>query len=125
MSSEPECRLDEYAEKIRAIGKRAISDVIEVGRLLTEAKEIAGHGHWLPWLRQNFGWSDETARKWMHAYEASLKFQSNWNLDQLQLRDLYLLTKATPKALDLIAEKVEHGESLPSAVQKHDAAKLH
>jgi hypothetical protein len=38
-----------------------IGDIIEIGRLLTEVKKIAGHGNWLPWLDREFGWSDSTA----------------------------------------------------------------
>ena len=63
------------AAAIRTIGKRAVCDLIEIGRLLTDAKLLAGRGNWLPWLDREFGWSDETARKWMNDYELSLKFQ--------------------------------------------------
>jgi|SRR5580704_7102861 hypothetical protein len=55
------------AAAIRTIGKRAVCDLIEIGRLLTDAKLLAGRGNWLPWLDREFGWSDETARKWMNA----------------------------------------------------------
>jgi hypothetical protein len=39
MSAELECprELDECANRIRAIGKRAVADIVEIGRLLTEA----------------------------------------------------------------------------------------
>lgn len=56
------------AAAIRTIGKRAVCDLIEIGRLLTDAKLLAGRGNWLPWLDREFGWSDETARKWMNVY---------------------------------------------------------
>jgi Protein of unknown function (DUF3102) len=38
------------AEHVAEIGKHAIEDVIEIGRRLTERKEIVGHGNWLSWL---------------------------------------------------------------------------
>jgi len=34
---------------------RPIRDIIEIGRRLTDAKAIAGHGNWLPWLEKEFG----------------------------------------------------------------------
>jgi Protein of unknown function (DUF3102) len=39
-------QLKEHANAIRSAGKRAIRDVIEVGRHLTEAKALVGHGGW-------------------------------------------------------------------------------
>ena len=42
--------LAEHAAVIRALGKRVVGDIIEIGRRLTEAKRLAGHGGWLPWL---------------------------------------------------------------------------
>src|SRR5262249_51951563 len=53
--------LIEHADAIRQLGKRVVSDVVEIGRRLTEAKEIAGHGNWLSWLEREFGWSPSTA----------------------------------------------------------------
>jgi Protein of unknown function (DUF3102) len=40
--------LAENAEEIRNLGKRAAGDVIEIGRRLTEMKELCGRGNWLP-----------------------------------------------------------------------------
>ena len=36
--------LAKLASEIRLRGKRVIADVIEIGRLLVEAKELVGHG---------------------------------------------------------------------------------
>jgi Protein of unknown function (DUF3102) len=65
--------LAENAKVIRALGKRAIADIIEIGRRLTESKEIAGHGGWLKWLDSEFGWTDRTALNFMQVYSLSLK----------------------------------------------------
>jgi hypothetical protein len=43
-----EIALAEHAAVIRALGKRVIGDVIEMGRRLSDAKKIACHGGWLP-----------------------------------------------------------------------------
>ena len=60
--------LAQNAEAIRALGKRVIDDIIEIGRLLTEAKQIAGHGNWLPWLEREFQWTDDTALNFMRVH---------------------------------------------------------
>ena len=65
----PQSRLAEHAEFIRKIGKRVIRDIIEIGRRLTEARALAGHDGWLPWLEREFGWSDDTALNYMRLYE--------------------------------------------------------
>jgi hypothetical protein len=62
-------RLSDHAAAIKKLGKRVAADVVEIGKRLTECKKLAGHGNWLPWLEREFGWSDETARKFMRAYE--------------------------------------------------------
>jgi len=38
--------------------------IIEIGRELIEAKKGVPHGRWLPWLEDEFGWSDRTARNY-------------------------------------------------------------
>ena len=56
------------AAAIRALGKRVVRDVIEIGLHLTEAKAACRHGEWLPWLEREFAWKEQTARNFMAAY---------------------------------------------------------
>jgi hypothetical protein len=51
------------AARIRALGRRVIADVIEIGRLLADCKDQCGHGNWLPWIKREFGWSADTAER--------------------------------------------------------------
>jgi hypothetical protein len=118
--------LVQHAEAIRVLGRRTAQDVIEIGRRLSEAKEIAGHGRWLPWLEREFGWSDETARKFMRAADVvGDKFQQSWDLP---VSALYLL--AAPSTPDDVREQVvaltESGEqlSLEQIKQMVDDAKV-
>jgi hypothetical protein len=46
---------------------RETADIIEIGRLLIEAKALVDYGEWLPWLRTNFALSERTARNYMTA----------------------------------------------------------
>jgi len=57
--------LAEHAVAIQALGKRALDDLIEIGRRLTECKRICGHGNWLPWLGREFGCSGSTALRYV------------------------------------------------------------
>src|SRR5262245_57268477 len=61
-------KLAERAEIIRTLGKRVITDIIEIGRQLTLAKDEVGHGHWADWLKQEFDWSEGTALNFMRVY---------------------------------------------------------
>jgi len=113
-----------HAEAIRALGKRVIGDAIEMGRHLTAAKELCGHGHWLPWLKREFGWSDKTAEQFMNVYRLRGKFEKFSNLD-LPISGLYLLARpSTPEAVrQEVIERVERGEKLSVAEVKDSIAK--
>jgi hypothetical protein len=103
--------LAEYATEIRHLGKRVKEDVIEIGRYLDQAKKHAGHGRWLTWIEVEFGWSDQTARRFIHIYELSRdsKFNNLLNSD-LPLSALYqLAAPKTPEAAR--AEITEHIEA--------------
>jgi hypothetical protein len=103
--------LIEHAEAIRNLGKRVIKDVIEIGRRLAAAKELCGHGNWLPWLDREFGWEETTARRFMSVYELAGK---SGNLQDLSLpvSAIYLLAApSTPdEARDEIIKRAEAGE---------------
>jgi hypothetical protein len=104
--------LAQHAHAIKAAGTRVISDVIEIGRHLTEAKKLCGHGEWLPWLEREFGWTDQTARNFMRVFDLS---NSKRVLDlDLPLSSLYLLAApSTPdEAKTEIIERAEKGEEL-------------
>jgi hypothetical protein len=44
--------------------------IIEIGRELIAAKAKVTHGQWLPWLEAEFGWSDQTAYRYMQVARA-------------------------------------------------------
>ena len=45
-------------------------NILEIGDRLIEAKEMLAHGEFLPWLRDNVGFSERTARNFMTAARA-------------------------------------------------------
>jgi hypothetical protein len=107
--TDDDIRLAEHAEVIRALGKRAVHDIIEIGRRLIEAKELAGHGGWLPWLEREFGWDERTAQRFISVGVKSDKL-SDLNVP---VSGLYLLAApSTPdEVIDAVAERGD-GERL-------------
>jgi hypothetical protein len=105
--------LEQHANAIHALGKRAVTDIIEIGRRLTVAKEIAGHGNFLAWLRREFGWEIRTAQTFMSVYEAVAKNAKFAHLD-VPVSSLYLLAAPStpPKVVEAVAERAEAGEKL-------------
>jgi hypothetical protein len=99
-------------EVIRALGKRVIANVIEIGRRLSESKQLCGHGNWLPWLEREFGWTDDTALNHMRC--ADLAESRNFRDLSLPVSGLYLLAApSTPEeARQQVIERAESGERL-------------
>lgn len=55
-----------HADKAKSLAIDAITEAQNCGRLLTKAKEIAGHGQWLTWLTANCpDIGERTAQKYM------------------------------------------------------------
>jgi hypothetical protein len=105
--------LAEHADAIRKLGKRVVRDVIEIGRRLTEAKALAGRGGWLPWLEDEFSWTDDTALNYMRVYELSKS--RNFRDLSLPVSALYLLAApSTPEmARGEVIARAEAGEAVP------------
>src|SRR5262245_43445915 len=93
--------LCEHANAIRKLRKRTIQSIIEIGRRLTAAKKVVGHGRWLPWLQQEFGWSDRTAKNFLNIFEmAELGKMEKFSTLNIPVSSLYLLAApGTPSEL--------------------------
>jgi Protein of unknown function (DUF3102) len=107
--------LAEHVAAIRQRGKRMISDAIEIGRRLKLCKEIVGHGRWLPWLDEQFGWTDRTALNFIRVHTLATKSEkfSDLALDDLAvpLSSMYdLAAPQTPsEAVAEILERARKG----------------
>src|SRR5262249_30602780 len=91
--------LAEHAAEIQRMGQRArqraVEDMVEIGRHLAQAQEHVGYGHrgaYLAWIETEFGWSDQTARRFIHIYNLSRdpKFNNLLN-SELPISGLYQL----------------------------------
>jgi hypothetical protein len=109
-----------HAAVIRALGTRVVGDVIEIGRRLADCRDNhCKHGEWLPWIEREFGWSDQTARNFIHVFELSLtEFKTILNLaEPIDIRDIYLLAApSTPdEARTAVIDLAANGEHLTHA----------
>ncbi len=57
--------ITKLVSRIRAMHKRHLEAVYEIGADLLRAKELLGHGNFLPWLQTEFRWSERTANNYM------------------------------------------------------------
>lgn len=100
--------------EIRAFQKRTAESIIQIGLRLEEVKEAVGHGQFLNWLEIEFGWSDQTARRYIHV---AIKFNNLLNLDHYATSAMYLLAApSTPDAvLDRAQEMTVEGQYISHA----------
>jgi hypothetical protein len=112
--------LAEHVESIRKLNERAISDVIEIGRRLSECKKLLGHGNWLPWIAREFRWSERTARNYILVYELALSKSANVANMAIDVSAVYLLAApSTPEdARAEVLRRGRAGEALPHAEVK-------
>ena len=118
-AASPDQVLAEHADEVRRLSKRLIDDLLEIGRQLIDAKARVGRGHWLSWLEREFGWRDDTARRYMRLYQFAqedFEFRKLRNL-QLPASGLYLLAQAKCplEARKEIVERAEAGETIDVA----------
>jgi hypothetical protein len=93
---------------IRVLCKRSARDIVEVGRRLNESKSMLKHGQWLPWLEREFGWSERTARNYMHVQLEVVKSARLADLNTT-IEGLFLI--AAPSTSDEVREQaVERSE---------------
>src|SRR5215472_3036088 len=87
------------------IRKLSVNGTIEIGRRLSVVKKAVNHGQWLGWLKEEFDWSDRSARNfmciWKFAQTTKLEIISNLNISPTAL---YLL--AAPRTPDKVRNDV-------------------
>jgi hypothetical protein len=114
------------AEAIRVLGRRVVRDVIEIGQRLSEVhNRLAqrGHGRWTQWLHDEFGWSDNAARRYMDIAGAWGELVSDKISETnvfIDISALHLLShEAVPPEIRAEAiDKAEAGERITLAEAK-------
>lgn len=101
----------------RQVEQTALSGAIEIGRRLTEAKELLPHGEWGKWLQEEVSFSQRTANNFMRLYAEYGDAQvSLFGGDSQALADL-----PYTKALQLLAVPEEEREAF---AEEHNVADL-
>lgn len=103
----------QHVESIRQLHRRSVANIIEIGRRLSECKQLLGHGHWQPWLQREFKWSERTARNYILLYEYFGKTESVADL-AIDLSSLYLIAAGStpPEARTEVISRIGSGEAL-------------
>lgn len=112
------------ARRLHDLERRTVTATIEIGRELLAVKELLGHGHFLPWLHAEFGWSDRTARNFMNV---ALQFgDKSETVSDLGAKVLYLL--AAPSTPDdvrtAVVQRAEQGEPITTETVRVAIAKV-
>lgn len=106
--------VNKIAARILKLRQRTCEDMIEIGKLLIQAKGRLEHGEWGEWLRRQFAWSQDTAERFINVAEVFGETNSA-PLRNLDASALYELARpSTPQeARDTVAGLIEDG-TLPA-----------
>lgn len=69
--------LEQVTQGIRILTAQTAANMCQIGKLLTEAKAMVGHGGWKQYLETEVSFSQSTANNFMRMYEAYGEFGPN------------------------------------------------
>jgi hypothetical protein len=115
--------IEQRAERIRGLVITARTCIIEIGRELIAAKAELAHGEWLPWLKDEFGWTVRTADKYMEVVRA-FKLESDSNFDGLTIDATALYALAAPDVPQPVREEAVHRAQAGEHITKAEADQI-
>lgn len=65
LPGDPNRNIDQVTSEILFYKAQVGTGILEIGRRLTEAKDLLPHGEWLPWLREKVDFSERAAQQFM------------------------------------------------------------
>ena len=111
--------VDVVAAEIRALTASMLSNVIEIGRRMCEAKEMLPHGEFGKWIEEETGYSSSTASNFMRLYQEYGSEQGCLFGAEVKCQTIGKLSYT--KALALLALPAEERESF---AQEHRAEEM-
>ncbi len=69
--------LDQVTQGIRVLTAQTVANMCQIGKLLTEAKAMVGHGGWGDYLEKEVSYSQSTANNFMRLFEEYGEFGPN------------------------------------------------
>jgi len=117
LSSESRIVVMQKTSEIKTLMRRAAQDIIDIGTKLIEVKDQLGHGNFGNWLNAEFGWSHDTAGRYMNVSRAFIQIPHG---AEFQAKALYLLSApSTPdEAREEALEIAKSGEPITYATAK-------
>lgn len=85
--------LNDLAQEAQHYAKSMVTNLLQLGRVLTEAKPLVKHGQWEQWIQENAGCSNRYAQMFMQAYE---RFGNNPAISQIKERGKVFKMLALP-----------------------------
>jgi hypothetical protein len=119
LDSEVRTQNAQRAERIRGLVNVAGGCVVEAGLLLLEASGDIPRGQWAAWLKEEFGWSADTARVYMNVAQAAQNRPGRFGSPDVTIdaKALYLLARPSiPQEIrDEALRRAEEGERITLA----------
>ena len=94
--------IEGLAMQARTFAQSAAMNLLQLGRVLTEAKPLVHHGEWGEWVRKNALMSERTAQQYMQAYR---EFGLNPKIAELGASQVIKLLPMTPEERDRLLEE--------------------
>jgi Protein of unknown function (DUF3102) len=104
--------LTKLVARIKASRKRHIEAVHDVGAALLRAKELLGHGNFLPWLQAEFRWSERTANNYMSIARFFRGKTANFADLDIGAASALAAKSTPPDIRDELLERAEAGENI-------------
>jgi hypothetical protein len=105
------------ADEIKSLMRRSAQDIIDIGLKLIDVKVYLGHGNFGSWLKVEFDWSDDTARRFMNVAE---RFGQKPQIAEFAPSALYLLAapSTSDEAREEALERAANGEAITFTIAK-------
>ena len=95
--------VENLSQQARYYARQTSFNMLQLGRVLTEAKPLIPHGKWLEWVEENTGMNERNAQYFMKCYETYGLDPQMAELGQSKLKDMLALSEA--QRTKLLAEK--------------------
>ena len=100
----------ELTKSVKDARGRHLAVIVEIGGTLRRAKELLGHGNFLPWVKAEFRWSERTAWNYM---SLAAHFQGKTaNFADLDLGTARELIDSPAEVSEPIMRRAEAGETI-------------
>jgi hypothetical protein len=122
-NSQPRTLGDLQLELSRALKNKTLN-MLEIGRLLNEAKALVEHGEWLPWLRRHTPFTERTAQR----YQKAAEWVAGWAVKYDTVADLDFdraIGYLAPKAVYALASGRYTDEVVVQVLQAAAAQERH